>query len=103
MLVYNDVAVVGMHFRGPEVKAHVANYVPPLTLTLEREPENQFDQYAIKVLDGDTHIGYIESSNGGAAPYIASEMDAGATFTCTVERMEERRRNLHPICTIEEV
>ena len=100
MPTFPQVAVVGMHFRGAEAKATVGNFVPPLTLDLEREPENEYDQFAIKVLYKGQHIGYIER---GQAAFIAQHMDAGKTFTCTVDELEVRRNNLHPICTIESI
>lgn len=94
---FPDVAVVGMHFRGDEAKALVASFVPPLELQLEREPSNQYDANAVKVLYHDTHIGYIER---GQAAFIAAYMDDGWVPTCTVTRLEQRRNNLHPICDI---
>lgn len=100
--IFNDVAVVGMFHRerdGVPAKAIVSNFVPPLTLDLEREPLNQYDSYAIKVLYQGQHIGYIEAIS---ACYIAPHMDEGKPFTCRVVRLETRKNNLHPICTIEE-
>lgn len=97
---FNDVLVVGMHFRGEEIKARVANYVPPLTLKLVREPDNQYDEFAVQVFDGNIHIGYIESANGGAAPFLATQMDAGVEYECRVERMVQKGKNIHPCCTL---
>lgn len=97
---FPNVAVVGMFFRekeGVPAKTLVENMVPPLSLTLIREPENPFDNFAIKVIYQGQHIGYIESSQ---AMWIAPHMDEGAEATCTVDRLEERKNNLHPICTI---
>jgi hypothetical protein len=90
-----------MHFRerdGVPAKAIVANFVPPLQLELVREPENQYDTFAVKVLYQDQHIGYIEAST---ACFLAPWMDEGNTYTCTVEQLQERGRNLHPIVRIE--
>jgi hypothetical protein len=98
--IFNDVAVVGMHFRGQDIKSMVANFVPPLSLDLEREPDNQYDEFAVKVLYNGEHIGYIESANGGAAPFLAAQLDDGQKYHCTVEYMEQRGRNIHPICTL---
>jgi len=97
---FTDVAVVGMHFRGAEIKALVANFVPPLDLTLERERDNAYDEYAVRVMYSGRHIGYIESANGGVAPFLAVQLDNGVAYTCTVESMETRGRNIHPICTL---
>ena len=46
--LFPEVLIVGMHFRGEEAKAIVANFVPPLALRLEREPLNPYDSFAIK-------------------------------------------------------
>lgn len=94
---FPEVAIVGMHFRGAEVKALVSNFIPPLTLQLEREPDNRFDAFAIKAMYEGTHVGYIEA---GQAAFISPWMDQGHAFEARVERMEQRRNNLHPICTV---
>lgn len=100
MPTFENVAVVGMHFRerdGIPAKEIVSNFVPPLELTLEREPMNPYDHYAIKVLYQDQHIGYIEATS---ACFIAPYLDEGETMTCTVTSLEPRGRNLHPITEI---
>lgn len=101
MKTFSDVAVVGMHFREKEgipAKGYVASFVPPVELQLEREPDNRFDAFAIKVIFNNEHIGYIEASQ---AMYISPLIDQGQTCTCTVLRLEQRRNNLHPICEIQ--
>ena len=98
--IFPNVLVVGMHFRGEEAKAAVQNMIPPVTLTLEREPDNRFDQMAIKVLYNNQFIGYIEAKQ---ACFIAPHMDAGTKFTCTVMDLITKNNNLHPVCTIQEV
>jgi len=100
---FENVAVVGMHFRekdGIPAKAYVESFVPPVNLLLEREPENAYDSFAIKVIFNNQHIGYIEASQ---AMYIAPWMDDGWQFTCTVVDLEARRNNLHPICRVEPI
>lgn len=101
MRQFTEVSIVGMHFRereGVPAKSIVANFIPPVELTLEREPENRFDAYAIKALYNGHHIGYVESAQ---AAYIAPWMDEGATATCTVLELREAKNNLYPIVTIE--
>lgn len=91
---------VGMHFRerdGIPAKAIVGNMVPPVELQLEREPENQYDIYAIKVLYENQHIGYIEKD---VAAFLAPEMDEGTEFSCTVTDLVAERNNLYPVCQI---
>lgn len=100
MKIFSEVVVVGMHYRereGVPAKSIVANLVPPVALTLEREPENQHDEYAIKVLYGNQHIGYIEAS---AACYIAPWLDDGEPYRATVDTLLERKNNLHPVLTV---
>lgn len=100
---FQDVAVVGMHFReleGVPAKALVGNMIPPVKLTFQREPDNAHDEYAIKVFFQGQHIGYVE---GKAACFIAPYLDEGADYTCTVQRLETRRNNLHPICSFDPV
>lgn len=95
-----EAKVVGMHFRekeGVPAKAIVGNMLEGTELTLEREPDNRFDAYAIKVLFEGQHIGYIEASE---AAYIAPEMDEGVPLTCTVTGFVTRSNNLHPVCEI---
>jgi hypothetical protein len=95
---FPSVLVVGMHFRGEEAKAAVGNFMPPLTLRLEREPLNPYDSFAIKAFYGDLHIGYVERKQ---AMFISPWMDQGWAATCTVEELQSIKNNLHPVCTIE--
>lgn len=99
--VFTDVFVVGMHFReraGVPAKSIVANFVPPVELTLEREPTNQFDSFAVKVLYAGQHIGYIEASS---ACFLAPWMDQGHAYKCVVDQLTERKQNLHPVVRLE--
>lgn len=92
--------VVGMFFRereGVPAKAIVGNMLPGAELQLEREPDNQYDAYAIKVLASGEHIGYIEKEH---AAFIAPDMDDGADTTCTVTGFIEIKNNNHPLVEI---
>ena len=94
---FTDMRVVGMHFRereGVPAKSIVANFVPPLSLDFEREPTNQYDPDAIKILYEGQHIGYIEAAS---AIYLAPWIDEGHDYSITVTDMVEVKRNLHPI------
>lgn len=97
MPVFEDISVVGMHFRGAEVKALVATFVPPITLTLEREPSNPYDPNAIKVFYENTHIGYI---NGADAAFISPHL-TDEPHVAQFKFLQESRNNLYPICTVE--
>lgn len=97
MPTFTDVAIVGMHFRGEQIKSLVASLQPPFTLELEREPENPYDQFDIKALYNGIHIGYVER---GQAAFISHYIDEGNPASCSVHRMEKRKNNIHPICSI---
>ena len=100
MPTYPNVKVVGMHFRGAHAKEIASALLPGNTLTLEREPENQFDINAIKVIHPGTeqHIGYVEASQ---AAWTASELDeTSEPPTCTVTGLETANRNTYPVVTI---
>jgi hypothetical protein len=73
----------GLSFR-PLAAKEIANALTEGSgLKLEREPHNQFDPNAIKVLDPDTeeHLGYVAKEH---AIEIAPLMDQGHIFDCTV-------------------
>lgn len=102
MTQFPNVLCVGMHFRGPAARDVAAALTPGDTVLLEREPDNAFDAYAIRVLvpDGDEppfHIGYIER---GQAAWISPLIDDGATATAEVTGVEQRKNNLHPVLVI---
>lgn len=85
-LVFPNVRVVGMHFRGADAKEAAAGLQPEQVLRLEREPDNSFDGNAIKVFFEDLWLGYLEASQ---AAWIAPNMDEGRAFTCTVQTVSE--------------
>ena len=63
--------IVGMKHRG------TGDYLDSLPvgtpLRLEREPTNEHDPFAIKVMHGETHIGYVPSL---LARKVAPDMDS---------------------------
>lgn len=75
MSAFNS-ALMGAHFRGPEIKELVKTYQIGKKLATKREPGNAYDENAIMFLDpeaGDEHVGYVE---GGLAQELAPLMDA---------------------------
>lgn len=96
---FPDVLVVGMHFR-ENGKAIVENLLAPAVFTLEREPLNQYDVYAIKVMYGEDHIGYIERKQ---AMFISPWMDQGVKFSCVADEFRQVKNNLHPVVTLRPV
>jgi len=98
--VFNDVMVVGMHFRGQHAKDYAAALLPGDELLLEREPENQFDPNAIKCMapgEEPWHMGYVEAQS---AIWIANWLDEGNEYRAIVDRLEPKKNNMHPILTI---
>ncbi|NNW55483.1 MULTISPECIES: HIRAN domain-containing protein [unclassified Roseobacter] len=92
---FPNVKVVGMHFRGDHAKAWAEAVEPGTEVFYEREPENKYDSYAIKVLYNLQHVGYIEATQ---ACFIAPWMDEGTEFTCIVtDKQPGARANIHPI------
>jgi len=93
---FPGVLVVGMHFR-PNGKAIVESLLPPVQFDLEREPFNQYDGFAIKVMYDGEHIGYIERKQ---AMFVAPWMDQGVKYTCVADNFIQVKNNLHPVVTL---
>jgi len=55
-----DVFVAGVKHR-PGAKEHLATLPEGTELTLQREPDNQFDANAIAIYSGEIQVGYIPS------------------------------------------
>lgn len=54
-------ASVGAQFRPSEAKDLIRSLTIGDEVQLEREPDNAYDEWAIKVLKDGVHIGYIEA------------------------------------------
>lgn len=101
--MFPNVKVVGAHFRGSDAKEASASLEKGTTLRLEREPENAYDSFAIKVFLEDLWIGYIEK---GQAAWIAGQMDDGEAFEAKVTGHEDvpnasGRITSYPIVTVQ--
>lgn len=99
---YHRVQVVGIHFRGRDVKELAASLPLGTELSLRREPENEHDQNAIMVYYLDTHIGYV---NRQSALWIAPDMDEGVEYTALLVDYEDivngaGRTNRHPMIDV---
>ena len=94
---FENVAVVGMHFRGQEAKDAAANLPVGTELRLVREPENKYDYNALQVFLEDQFLGYVEASQ---AAWISPHIDAGYPHRCICTSKELRKNNVHPICLI---
>lgn len=74
----------GVSFRPIEAKVIVKELEEDATLDLERDPHNEYDPNAIKVLDPESgeFIGFLAKED---AKNIAPWMDGGWSFFCFVE------------------
>ena len=94
---------VGLFFRDREdggvARGVVEGLLPGATLRLEREPDNEFDGFAIKVLCEDCHIGYIPASQAmHLAPMLeAGELAAEAKFV----ELEVENRAVYPLIELD--
>ena len=97
---FPNVQVVGMHIRGEHAKAWAQAVQPDTEVFVAREPDNEYDPSAIKVMWGSPvlqHMGYIER---GQAAFIAPWIDEGHAFTVTVTHsVSGQRGNVHPVVT----
>ena len=103
---FKNVAVVGMHFRGEHAKKFAAELQPGDELFLEREPDNPYDQNAIKVMVFENgnywHLGYINRTDAAwISPYLENP---SITPKVEVERVAPagtgKNTNLYPFVTI---
>ena len=77
--------VQGRNFRSAAERAIFDDLTIADPITLEREPDNPFDENAIKVFARGAHIGYIERE---VASFLAYELDKAHVFTVKVDRFE---------------
>lgn len=81
MSVSKETILVGAHFRGADICEIVKKLPEGTILPLVREPSNQYDPNAIKVLHANLHIGYIPTRE---AEKWAPILDRGAFGTATI-------------------
>jgi hypothetical protein len=74
----------GVNFRPASAKEVVTNLEEGQKLNLEREPGNEYDENAIKVIEPESgeFIGYVAKE---IAAELAPHMDAGIAFSCMVQ------------------
>lgn len=90
MSLFNDVPLVGSFYRGRDIADFVATLQPGAMFTLEREPENEHDGYAIKVLHDGVHVGYVARN---IAMWLAPKMDDGFQPHAVMTSMGANSRN----------
>ena len=95
---FPEVRLVGAHFRGTEAVEYASALQGGEIFSLEREPENLYDQNAIKVVTpGGLHLAYVER---GQAAWISGHMDEGATYRAHILRAEPYKNTVHIIADI---
>lgn len=81
-------AIVGIRWRPDECKEAAARMKPGDSVRLEREPDNPYDAYAIRVFFLGLHVGYLPK---GPNKPIADLMDVGHSVSAFVEKAPEVR------------
>lgn len=77
--------LVGASHRPYDIQDIIASLEEGDWLSLEREPHNPYDQWAIKVMLGDQHLGYVAAKRAlSVASEIAPYMDISPDYTCEV-------------------
>jgi hypothetical protein len=83
-----------MHFRGEHAKAWAEAVQDGTEIFYEREPDNQFDPSAIKVMYNMQHVGYVERMQ---AAFISVQLDRGIEYKCVVTGKVFERNNTYPL------
>lgn len=87
------VTLVGTHFRGSDAKRIVnALQLGDDGFTFEREPYNEYDPLAIKVIHSGEHVGYLARASNHN---IAAAMDQGCTLYAHMIDREGLKPVLH--------
>lgn len=73
----------GAQFRPAECKEHLKSLADQedVVLELERDPNNEYDEFAIKLIHDGFFLGFVQKD---VAEKIAPLMDEGRAFTATI-------------------
>ncbi len=88
--------IKGAHFRGKDIKQLVEALDIGTLLTIEREPDNEHDEYACKVLYEDIHVGYVEKDMAPSVSFYAMDEPLAAKIV----GREHIGRNTYPVATL---
>ena len=101
MSTYENIPLRGNFFRTPTDRAFAEAMSEGTPFTLLREPENEHDGNAIKVLyespELTVHLGYVARES---AAWIAPELDEGQSSICTLTSIERNGRKTSYTITI---
>lgn len=90
LVLQTGIAGLQHHIEGDEDQQRINELTPGTELKLFREPDNEYDEWAIAVyITDDDKLGYISRFKNET---IARLMDAGKKFTAIVDDPEERAR-----------
>lgn len=80
-------AVRGIQFRPPEAQDVAYTLGVGETVKLEREPDNQYDPNAVRILYEDTFIGYVHKD---VAQELSPALEEGKSFNAYVAGYDGR-------------
>ena len=90
LVLQTGIAGLQHHIENEEEQQRINDLTPGTELQLFREPENEYDEWAIAVyITDDDKLGYISRFKNET---IARLMDAGKKFTAIVDDPEERAK-----------
>lgn len=90
--------IIGMRHRGVEAERIVRSLARDEALVLERDPENQYDPNAVKVIARGEHVGFVPKA---LAALLAKDMDASGASQLTAKFAFDSARA--PSAVIEEI
>lgn len=84
-----NIQLAGLSFRPREAKDLVSILEVGHQFILEREPDNRFDPFAVRIVDERTeiHIGYVPRS---ASQEISTSLASGANYTATLIEPDDK-------------
>lgn len=90
-----NIQLAGLSFRPREAKDLVAILEVGHEFALEREPDNRFDPFAVKIIDPNTeiHLGYVPRT---ASQEISTALAEGADYKAILVTPDAK----HPIISI---
>lgn len=89
-----ETTLVGVGFRPKEVRDIARLLREGAKLNLVRDIYNEYDRNAVKVLAGETFIGFISAVD---AKVLAPKLDAGRTYHAIVTKLDERFQAKHTL------
>lgn len=92
-------ALAGLSFRPAEAKEAVDALNIGHDVTLERDPENEYDSNAVKVITEGVFVGFVPKADNFE---IASHLDAGKPYTANVSGWAATRKPLIRVDLFEE-